>query len=228
MKSFNIKEIDEDIYLVEETGYLEFANIFIFADNNKCLIFDSGTGNHNLKQFLQKLGYLTFMVTSTHSHFDHIGGLINFDSNEIFLTKKMNDALNDPESYAISKLDKSEFGSQKSAVKLRNNFPLKIHTHKITNSFKFGKFDFQLLDAPGHSADSLMFYEKNNKILISGDSLYHGTAYLDLPDSSANDFGKTLKLIAKLKPLMVLSGHNEILKSSKIACVIDEWLRLYC
>lgn len=226
MKNFIFNKITENIYLVEETGYLEFANIFIFTDNNKCLIFDSGVGIHNLKKFLQELGYSGFKVMSTHAHFDHIGGLADFGDDEIYLTERVIESLNNMDSYALLFLKNSDFNFKKLALKAKNNFPLNIKPKSVQNEFNFGEFRFELFKAPGHSDDSVIFYEKNHKILITGDSLYNGKPYLDLPSSSKKEMRRTLKLIERLNPIMVLPGHNEILRSSKIEGVISEWKSL--
>jgi len=65
-------------------------------------------------------------------------------------------------------------------------------------------FDFQLINTPGHTADSVCFYSPTLGVVFTGDTLFK-----DLPTRNEN-----LKSIKKLLELpeetVVLPGHDEI------------------
>jgi glyoxylase-like metal-dependent hydrolase (beta-lactamase superfamily II) len=68
-----------------------------------------------------------------------------------------------------------------------------------------------VLHLPGHSAGSVGFYDKDEYVLFSGDTLFcAGVGRTDLPGSDARALQKSLERLALLPPeTVVYPGHGE-------------------
>ena len=72
------------------------------------------------------------------------------------------------------------------------------------------EFNFEIIETPGHSRGDICYYDKVNKILISGDTMFQGTyGRVDLPTSNPIEMGKSLKkLLALDEDIKVYPGHG--------------------
>lgn len=70
-------------------------------------------------------------------------------------------------------------------------------------------FVFKVIKTPGHSPDSVCFYEKNQKWLFSGDTLYPGPIYLHLKESNSKDYLSSLNKLMKLEIKEIYPAHND-------------------
>jgi len=73
-----------------------------------------------------------------------------------------------------------------------------------------GELDIEVIHTPGHSPGCVCFYLKNEKVLISGDTLFQGTmGNLSFPTSRPDLMSDSLKKLAALPPeTRVLPGHG--------------------
>ncbi|MDD5499427.1 MAG: MBL fold metallo-hydrolase, partial [Candidatus Nanoarchaeia archaeon] len=72
-----------------------------------------------------------------------------------------------------------------------------------------GNYAFEVLSAPGHTKGSICLYEKNHKILFSGDAVF-GNGFIgrtDLPGGSEEEMKKTLSKLEKLEIKRLFAGH---------------------
>jgi glyoxylase-like metal-dependent hydrolase (beta-lactamase superfamily II) len=219
MKNFNITKINSDIYLITEPSFVEFANIFLIKQGTKCLIFDAGIGCQNLKQAVHKMGVNLIKITATHSHFDHIGGLFSFDKAEISLEKKVSEkiSLND---IGLQYLEKDSFinkNDYSQVLYFFNKLP-KLEFSSINSVLVCGKYNFKSINLPGHSEDSYIFYDKENKILITGDVFYDGKLFYSKKNSL--QYLESLMYLKSLDVELILPGHNGYMdKQSFLHCL---------
>lgn len=172
-------------------------------ETKKAVIFDPAFDSFSLiDDFLNKHGLKPVMILLTHSHWDHV-------ANCNLLQKKYNIPL------YVHELD---------AGNVRNpgidNVPLLQPVEgadvdgflKDGEKIRVGKLCFEVIHTPGHSPGGVSFYEKEHKILISGDTLFHNSmGSLSLPTANQRDMFQSLKKLSKL-PLdtKVIPGHGEI------------------
>ncbi len=73
-----------------------------------------------------------------------------------------------------------------------------------------GSLCFQVIHTPGHSPGSVCFYEPEQHILISGDTLFKGSiGNLSFPTSKADDMWPSLDKLQKLAPTTrIFPGHG--------------------
>ncbi len=76
------------------------------------------------------------------------------------------------------------------------------------NSISMKPFSFEVIKTPGHSPDSICLYERSQRWLFAGDTLYKGPIYLHLPESNKKDYIRSIKKIMNLTPLRIFPGHN--------------------
>lgn len=73
-----------------------------------------------------------------------------------------------------------------------------------------GALHFHVLHTPGHTPGSLCLYEPDNKLLFSGDTLFHrGYGRTDLPGASDEQMWKSLAALSTLpEDVQILPGHG--------------------
>ncbi|MBR1417109.1 MAG: MBL fold metallo-hydrolase [Bacilli bacterium] len=80
------------------------------------------------------------------------------------------------------------------------------------NNFDVINFNFDVIETPGHTSDSLTFYFKDEKVMFVGDFIFKdGIGRMDLPTGNINDMKNSLKKIFTY-PLdtYIYPGHGSI------------------
>ena len=224
-EKITIEKIRENIYLIKEVFYAEHANLYLFTGaGNNAILFDTGVGILDINEFLKSKGFIVIAVVLTHAHYDHIGGLKYFPKN-FLIPQRVHENLSHPDLFAMKYFNSADVEENvRSEMDEYSVHVPAVDSYMSNRTFSFGKFEFEMISAPGHSNDSMMFYEKNTKTLISGDALYDGAPYFDLPNSNVTDMRNSLRLIQKIDFELLLPGHNQVLKKSESNSVIDRWL----
>ncbi len=146
------------------------------------------------------------VLVLTHCHYDHI-----VYASEI---KKRNPCCKvmcgKQDAESLSKLDKNVL-LKKSKFHLE---PVKID--RILNQgdiINLGNLKFSVIETPGHTKGSICLYEKNKKILITGDTWYGGFGHgnTNSPSGSEEQMACSLKKLSKLKVNLILPGHYSVI-----------------
>jgi glyoxylase-like metal-dependent hydrolase (beta-lactamase superfamily II) len=82
---------------------------------------------------------------------------------------------------------------------------------ETTDTFKLGEEIFEIIKTPGHTPGSVCFYNKQNHLLFSGDTLFLGLrGRTDFSYGSTKNIFASLKKLMKLeKDTLVLPGHGD-------------------
>lgn len=179
------------------------ANCYILADEvtKKGILIDPGAEGEKILEKIEKLGVTIEYMLLTHGHGDHIGAV-----------PYMKEALKVP---VYVHFDDAEMVSDEtlnlsSTMKTRTLFtPDDTFGHKAT--FKVGQYTLEVLHTPGHTKGSSCFYEKNERILFSGDTLFYGSVgRTDLYGGNRNALVQSI--VNEILPLddtvKVLCGHG--------------------
>ena len=88
---------------------------------------------------------------------------------------------------------------------------LKDYYHIKENNFEIDGFDFEVIETPGHTKDSLTFYFKEENIMFVGDFIFNkGIGRVDLPTGNMQDMIKSLNNIFKYSEnTIIYPGHGE-------------------
>lgn len=218
---FKIKKILEDIHLVTEPHFLEHANLFLIEGSTRDLLVDSGFGLTNVKEFLSKKGFHPKLIL-THSHFDHSGGMKDFLASEVFVTSQIFNHLQQKKFWGLEFFTPNSLNSVQSPENITVVTPNGL-TPNTVDKISVGKYHFKIIPSPGHTADSVVLYDRKHKLLITGDTLYDGKLYAECIDSNKYDFIDSLQYLKTLDFKLVLTGHNRILNRAKALAVIERW-----
>ncbi|MGL5123556.1 MAG: MBL fold metallo-hydrolase [Fusobacteriaceae bacterium] len=179
------------------------TNCYLVWDNKKeGYFFDCGGADlDEVKIFIEKNKIELKYLILTHGHHDHISGINKFlelypktilyigEEEKIFLTDSKYNL-----SSKIGNLDFKYTGEYKT-----------INEGDTVGNFK-------VISSPGHTIGSKCFYNEEEKILISGDTLFRRSfGRSDLPSGSEISLFKSLQKLCDTLPLdtVVYSGHTQ-------------------
>ncbi len=87
-----------------------------------------------------------------------------------------------------------------------------------------GNLEFKVIHTPGHTAGSTSLYCEKENLLLSGDTLFHGTwGRTDLPTSSFKDIIESIT-----NKLLILPGDTIVYPGHGKTTMIREELPIYC
>lgn len=131
-----------------------------------------------------RLSFVPKLCILTHGHFDHTMGV---EKNwKTYISEKENKDL--------------EY------IRIPSN------AKKIKQSlFKFGKYHLEIIPTPGHTPGSISIFERNKKILFSGDTLF-ANRYIGRTDlgGSEKEIKNSLRILDKLDWKILCPGHGEL------------------
>lgn len=192
-------QVFKGIHLIKGYGY--DSNIYLV---DGAIIVDTGTGNafsevkHEIEGKCDVSKIKT--IVNTHSHFDHTGG-----------DKKFRDWLK--AEIAIHEYDKDALESGENLSEMFSMVSRIITVDRVLrdrNILKTENFAFEVLSTPGHTPGSICLYDRNKKLLISGDMLFEDAiGRTDLPGGSKEEMRKSLEKLSKLDINYLLPGHGE-------------------
>jgi glyoxylase-like metal-dependent hydrolase (beta-lactamase superfamily II) len=193
-------------------GYGFDSNIYLIKDEQIALI-DTGTGQNSdlVMQNLTRLGVRTReinLIINTHCHYDHIGG------NRAFIEAAGCEV-------AIHELDAEPLRKADPTVTIARNFGVKLEPLKPLRELRegdrieLGALTLEVLHTPGHTRGSICLYERKQKALFSGDTVFcDGIGRTDLPTSDRAAMASSLRRLAELDVEKLFPGHGPIEEKS--------------
>ena len=194
---------------IEKFTFNAFSeNTFIVSDNTKeCIIIDPGCYNEHEKNELVK--YVTdnhlkpVMLINTHCHIDHVFG-------NKFAAEKWGLELQ------IHKLELEILESSADVAKLYGfeNYEISPNAEIFLNEqdeIKFGESKLEILFTPGHSPGHIALHSAKDKVLISGDVLFHNSiGRTDLPGGNYDTLIKSIKekILLLHDETVIFCGHG--------------------
>ncbi|MBS3051234.1 MAG: MBL fold metallo-hydrolase [Candidatus Aenigmarchaeota archaeon] len=168
------------------------------------LLVDAGTGIYfgGMKKEIGQLCDIKNikLLVNTHCHFDHTGGNKKFQD---WLKLSIAAHTGDKKAVETGNGSMAELFGQKSRIMTVNKALRAGAFIKTTN------FVFEVMQTPGHTPGSICLYEKNKRILISGDTLFENTVgRTDLPGGDRGQLINSLKALSELQIEYLLPGHG--------------------
>ena len=184
------------------------VNCYLLWDESKeAVLIDCGAWfpkeREEIKEFITSHGLTLKHYLNTHLHFDHIFG--NAFIEETFGVKaQANDA--DWPWAANIKERVARFG-----IRYEEEVPPLGRVLNDGDELTFGTHRITAIAIPGHSPGSLVYHIPQEKVLFSGDALFHGSiGRTDFPDSNHRQLITSIR--EKLLPLpedtVVYPGHD--------------------
>ena len=176
---------------------------FVYREgSSQALVFDPADKGDYIYNGLKEKGFTVAAILLTHGHFDHIWGveaLKELSGAKVYAYEEEREVCENA-SVNVSK------GAGRPCIVQADTY-LKDGEERTIEGISF-----KLLATPGHTKGSCCYYFEDDKILISGDTLFQeSVGRTDLPTGSMSTLVRSVK--EKLMPLpedvMVYPGHGE-------------------
>lgn len=192
------------------------TNSFILWDESgKCAITDPGCSSETelsrLTGFIADKGLEPVCILLTHCHFDHVYGMAALtreyeipayaDMNEMYSLQVTNAKLCGQFGFPMP----NEFPIIRTSSD--SDHPAKAIFVQDGDTIDVGNLRFEVIQTPGHSKGGLCFLERNEKILLSGDTLFAGA--IGRTDHPGGDYETLMKSI--FEKLLMLDGETRVL-----------------
>ena len=188
-----------------KTPLTDPTNCYIIADEveKEAMVIDPGGEADKIIEMLNVLDVKLKYIYLTHCHGDHIGALKELKEKmggKILIHRIESENILKPEvtlSYFIGKE-----GVELEADS-RVNEEDKIHV---------GNIEFEVIHTPGHTSGSTSLYCAKEKMLFTGDTMFHGTwGRCDLPTGSFVDIINSIteKILKLPDDTIIYPGHGK-------------------
>ncbi|MCF6364786.1 MAG: MBL fold metallo-hydrolase [Bacteroidales bacterium] len=183
------------------------VNTYIVSDkSNECVIIDPACKNKQeqnyLLNFLKEQRLKPVKLLNTHCHLDHV-----FGNKFVSDTFNLETEAHKEEEFNITN---SVNAANLYGVQMEKPYPVKKFL-KEGDKIKFGVSELEMFHVPGHTAGSIVFYNKKEKLAIVGDVLFNGSiGRTDLPGGDFDTLinGIKTKLFKLDDSVTVYPGHG--------------------
>ena len=168
---YQAKKIEKDVIVITEG----MVQIYLVCGEKKTLLIDTGIGGGSLREFVSRLSDKPLIVANTHGHFDHVGADGQFDI--VYVNSRDWELLK-----RSTYIDRTELRDLKEGTVL-----------------DLGGRQLEVKEVPGHTPGSVLFLDRENRIVFCGDYVSDKTVFLSFDESSPEDYILSLEKIISLK-----------------------------
>lgn len=227
---YETTKVSDDLFLIREKYVARWlrCNIWLVKGRDRNLVIDSGMGLSPLKPHLLALAGSSLTAVMTHCHFDHVGGLYEFDErlghracsadylDPMTCFRKIGgEAFVRAETFKVLPFEGFSFESYEVRPA-----PLTGYLDE-GDVLDLGDRSFQVFSLPGHSPDSIALWESKTGTLFSGDTVYDGDLYDTLYHSDPDAYRESLERLLELPIKTVHGGHFRSFNKERMSEVID-------
>lgn len=175
-------------------GYVQ-ENCYLCIQDNHALLIDPGCESQHICDYIETHKLIVDAILITHGHFDHIGGVDSFAT--IYKCPVY-----------ISKWD--EECLENSMYNLAKGLIVKSEVLHYQEHMKIGDFEFDIIEAPGHSPGSVFICIEKN--IFTGDVLIKNEiGRLNFIRCDKQKMRETINLIKTLSyEYKIFPGHGEL------------------
>ena len=247
---YEFKRMDDEVTLIWEpyADPLIRCNIWHVKGGNRDMLVDTGLGIVSLKEAAKSIFDKHLTAVATHTHYDHIGGMFEFDDRVVHELEatSMSDAV-DGMVLRVSGFNYSDVQIMREAGyaldqdELISALPAKgfnLDTHRLEpvaptwtvvegDIIDLGNRVFEVIHLPGHSTGSIGLWEERTQTLFSGDAVYDGPLLTNFPGAHIDDYVQSLLRLRKLPVNVVHGGHERSFGRERLVQIIDHYLELW-
>jgi glyoxylase-like metal-dependent hydrolase (beta-lactamase superfamily II) len=215
---FGVQEVANRVWAIQEPLHEEEVISYLLEGDAEALLVDTGMGIGDIREVTGSLTRMPILVVNTHSHYDHVGGNVLFDRVAIH-ADEADRLLKGVEPGGLSDLvDPSAFRRPPppSFDPSTYGIPPRVPARQLQDGdvIDLGGRAFEIIHTPGHSPGSICLWEKEARLLFTGDTVYKGPVYAQLPQSDFDSYLLSLRrlssLVSQLEALFPAHGVTPI------------------
>ncbi len=223
--------ISDGVTLVRELHVARWlrCNIWHIRGRDRDVLIDAGMGLRPLKPEIAALSGRPLTAIASHSHFDHMGGLHEFETRFGHPLEAHIHSNPSRDNTAVGQFVRAETftawpcdGFEPETYQVRAA-PLTGHLDE-GDVVDLGDRHFQVFHLPGHSPGSIALFEQATGVLFSGDVVYNGYLFDTVYHSDPEAYVASLNRLKELPVTTVHAGHNRSFGRDKMISIIDEFL----
>ncbi len=183
-------------------------NCYVVSDETKeCVIIDCGAfyeeERRALVEYIRNNDLKPVHLLATHGHLDH-----NFGNDTIFKEFGLKPEIAQADEAWITNY--KEQAMKLYGMTLEMELPEVGHLLSDKEKIQFGNHTLEVMETPGHSPGSVVFYCEEENVLFTGDTLFQMTiGRTDLEGGSMMQIIQSLRIIAQLPDnTKVYPGHG--------------------
>ncbi|XP_063051347.1 metallo-beta-lactamase domain-containing protein 2 [Engraulis encrasicolus] len=235
------KSVGDGLFWIQERFYESSnrANIWVIRGSHQDVVIDAGLGLRSLPEYIKSTGILgddpqrknPILAIGTHVHFDHSGGLHQFQ--QVGVHKAEVEALANGDNFEMVTwlsdreiVETPEPGWRARQYKVKAIQP--THILQEGDVINLGDRQLSVLHMPGHSRGSICLHDAENKLLFSGDVVYDGPLIDWLPHSHVGDYVRSFEKLQSLAESeeveQVLPGHYNTFGAKRLQRLASNYI----
>jgi glyoxylase-like metal-dependent hydrolase (beta-lactamase superfamily II) len=182
------------------------SHIYLIRGNSKNVLIDTGTTSHFplLKSRLSDIGLRVrdiHLLLLTHEHFDHIGATSFFHRTATVAAHRL----------AANKLDMQDDFVTLNKYYNAPSRPFWVDVWLEDGAMiDLGNRRLLVVHSPGHTSGCVCYYEPDEGLLFSGDTVFAGGTLSDIAGSgSVSDYVESAQRLNNLKVKEIFPGHGK-------------------
>jgi glyoxylase-like metal-dependent hydrolase (beta-lactamase superfamily II) len=240
---FEHEEVDEGVLRIRESHVDPFlqANMFLIRGRDRDVLVDTGLGIGSLRAELADLFERPTIAVATHRHFDHTGGLLEFD--EVVVHRDDADAVASADGFASLRIEDyppEELSGYDPPASLITALPregYELSSYAVTpvtptrvveegDVIDLGDRTLTVLHLTGHTPGEIGLWEEATRTLFAGDCVYESGVLLDeLPESDIADYVLSMERLREVPARIVHGGHDDSFGRERLLELIDGYVR---
>jgi glyoxylase-like metal-dependent hydrolase (beta-lactamase superfamily II) len=218
---FEVRKLPNNVYAIMEPHHFQEVISYLVVGSEKNLLLDTGAGLSSIRDVVSELSDKKLVVVNSHAHFDHVGNNYMFDEVLIYddhaALERLRRGYSRVELAPQAGPELFEPGYSE-YFDLENYFIMPSNPVGVEDGhmIDLGDRKIKVIHTPGHSPDSVMLLDIDNRILFTGDTYYPGHLYAHYEgefygNSDIEAYAASMRNISKLCDGLVSihPSHNE-------------------
>ena len=201
---FTLQYIDEMTIAIGEPRYYQQNYSYLILGKDRAILLDTGPGLRDIRAVVESLTKLPVTAVSSHLHYDHIGNHDRFDKVALIdlpsIRKSVSSGVFSPSfSEHLGFLE----GIEKPSFSVTEWW-------SPQQEIDLGERVLTVIQAPGHTPESIVLLDNQRDLLFSGDFIYEGQLLAFLPGANLNQYYESAQKLLELtsEKTRLLGAHR--------------------